>query len=90
MSSTLSWFLIAWAVVTGILVILLMYRSLIAMKEDDQIFLDPVESKLEAEQQELRARLSRITPYAKGLGFASGGLLVVSAGVWVYEALARF
>jgi hypothetical protein len=90
MSSTLSWFLIAWAVVTGMLVVLLMYRSLIAMKEDDQIFLDPAESKLEAEQRELRARLSRITPYTKGLGFVSGGLLIVSAGVWFYEALARF
>ena len=90
MSATLTWSLIAWGVVTGFLVLLLIYRSLIAMKEDDQLFLDPAESKLEAEQHELQARLVRIRPYAKSLGFASAGLLVFSAGVWVYEAITRF
>ncbi|HZT29562.1 MAG TPA: hypothetical protein VFA33_06765 [Bryobacteraceae bacterium] len=82
--------LVIWAVVTGIFTILMIYRSLLSMREDDQLFLDSAESKLEAEQQEILTRITRITPYTKGFGFASAGLLMVSAGIWVYEAMTRF
>jgi hypothetical protein len=90
MSQPLTWTLIAWGVVTGALVLILIYRSLISMKEDDQLFLDPAESKLQAEQQQILQQIRRIDPYAKGFGFASAGLLVASAGVFMYEALNRF
>lgn len=82
--------LIVWAVVTGIFTILVIYRSLISMKEDDQLFLTSTESKLEEEQREVLSKLARITPYAKGFGFASAGLLVISAGIWAYQAFTRF
>ena len=88
--SPLALSLIAWAVITTALIVLLMYRSLIAMREDDQLFLDPAESKLEEEQREVQARIARITPWAKGLGFASGALLIISAGMWIYQGWTRF
>ena len=90
MSQPLTWTLIAWGVVTGFLVLILIYRSLVSMKEDDQLFLDPAESKLQEEQQQILRKIHRIDPYAKGFGFASAGLLVASAGVFMYEALNRF
>jgi len=90
MSQTLSWSLIAWGGVTAVLVITMIYRSLVSMKEEDQLFLDPAESKLQAEQEEILHRIQRIDPYAKGLGVASAGLLLVSGGVFMYEALSRF
>ena len=90
MSQPLTWSLIAWSCVTAVLVAILIYRSLVSMKEDDQLFLDPAESKLQQEQQEILHRIRRIDPYAKGLGFASGGLLLVSGAVFMYEALSRF
>jgi hypothetical protein len=90
MSKPLTWTLIAWSVVTGVLVVILIYRSLISMKEDDQLFLDPAESKLQQEQEQIMLRIHRIDPYAKGFGFASAGLLLASAGVFMYEALMRF
>ena len=83
--STLTLVLILWGVVTGILAVLLIYRSLISMKEDDQLFLDSAEAGLEKEQIEVRRRLDRITPYTKILGAGSGVLLVAMAGLWVYE-----
>src|SRR5574338_210760 len=82
--------LILWAVITGIFVVLMIYRSLISMKEDDQLFLDAAESKLETEQQQILLRINRITPYTKGFGFASLGLLTVITAVWVYQGLSRF
>ena len=90
MSKPLTWTLIAWGAVTGVLVLIMIYRSLISMKEDDQLFLDPAESKLQEEQQQIQRRIHQIDPYAKGLGFASAGLLLASAGFFMYEALNRF
>jgi hypothetical protein len=90
MSQPLTWSLIAWSCVTAILVVTLIYRSLVSMKEDDQLFLDPAESKLQQEQEEILHRIQRIDQYAKGLGVASGGLLLLSGAVFMYEALSRF
>ena len=79
--------LITWGVVTGVLVVLLIYRSLISMKEDDQLFLSPGEARLEQEQREVISRLQRIAPYMKGLGIASVGLLAIMA---VYQGVTQF
>ena len=76
--------LILWGVVTAPLIVLLIYRSLISMKEDDQLFLDRAASNAEKEQQQIRQRLERLAPYTKILGATSGLLLVATAGLWVY------
>src|SRR5260370_23817 len=54
--------LISWAAITVVLAILLAYRTLIGMKEDDQLFLDPAESSLESEQRQLLTKLARVSP----------------------------
>jgi hypothetical protein len=87
--SALNVVLIVWGVVTGVLAILLIYRSTISMKEDDQLFLDSAQSNLEREQQEVRTRLRQITPFTTALGVTSGVLLVASAGLWVYEQFTK-
>ena len=85
--SPLNAMLIAWGAVTAVLVALLIYRSLLSMKEDDQLFLSAGEAKLEAEQRESITRLERITPYTKACGFASVALLVIMA---VYVGYTQF
>jgi len=87
--SPLTAILILWGVVTAILAVLLIYRSLISMREDDQLFLDAAQSNLQQEQVEVRARLDRITPYTKILGASSGVLLAAMAGLWVYEQFTK-
>ena len=78
--------LIVWGVITAVFVILMIYRSLLSMREEDQLFLDPAEAKQEAEQREIITRVQRITPYAKGFGLASLSLLVVTGALWFYQA----
>ena len=78
---------IVWGCITTVLVGLLIYRSLIGMKEDDQLFLDPAEAQLEAEQGMIRTRLERLSLYTKGVGFASLLLLILIAGIWVYRGI---
>jgi hypothetical protein len=88
--SSVMWLLFAWGAVTSAFVILMIYRSLVTMREDDQLFLDPQQTAMAAEQNEIQSKLKRIRPYARGLGFASAGLGVLTAGLWVYQALTRF
>ncbi len=79
--------LAVWGVITGALILLMIYRSVVGMKEDDQLFLSAAESHLEREQQEVLHSLKRTAPYVKLLGATSGVLLAIIAGVWVYQGL---
>ena len=80
---------IVWGVLTAILVILLIYRSTLTMREDDQLFLDQSESHMEKEQQELIARVQKVNVPVRILGGASGLLILIIAGMWIYEGLTR-
>lgn len=89
MSSTLTLLLIVWAGLTTLLVVLLIYRSTLSMHEDDQLFLNDSESHMQAEQTDVLRRLNRVTPAVRLLGAASGLLIVVIAGMWIWEGLSR-
>ena len=86
----LMWPLVAWGVLTGILVVLLIYRSTLVMHEDDQLFLDESESHMEREQIELMKKVDKITPVVKWLGALSGVMILAIAGVAIYQRLQQF
>ena len=86
----LNWVFVAWAVITTALVLVLIYRSTIAMKEEDQLFLDPAEKQLEKDQQQILRSLARLRPAIRVLVAGSGGLAVVMLGVVVYEVSKTF
>jgi hypothetical protein len=86
----LGWLFLAWGVVTGILALILIYRSVIAMKEDDQLFLGSNEQRFEQEQQLLQSRLNRLNPYVKALAAASAGLLLWMVGLVTYRVAMAF
>ncbi len=88
--SPMMWVLFAWGAVTAAFVLLMIYRSLITMREDDQLFLDSVQKAAAAEQQEIQSKLKRLGPYTTGLGVASACLGAGVVGLWVYEAMTRF
>jgi hypothetical protein len=87
--SPLMMLLIAWAGLTTVLVILLIYRSTLTMHEDDQLFLDEAESHMRDEQLENTRRMERVTPFVRLFGAASGVLILVIAGMWVYNGLTQ-
>ena len=76
-----------WGVLTGILVLLLIYRSTLAMHEDDQLFLNDAESHLQIEQTELQRRMNRIQPILRVLGAGSGLLMLVICGLWLWNGI---
>jgi hypothetical protein len=87
MMSMLMWPLIVWGVLTGVLVVLLIYRSTLTMHEDDQLFLEDSASGMAQEQAELMTKLNKVTPFVKWLGAASGALILVIAGLAIYQGL---
>jgi len=87
MSPTMMILLIAWAALTTVLVLLLIYRSTLSMHEDDQLFLDEAESHMRQEQEENLRRMNRVTPFVRLFGTASGLLILVIAGMWLYQGI---
>jgi succinate-acetate transporter protein len=79
--------LIVWGIVTAALVIMVIYRGTLSLHEDDQLFLGDSEAHLAKEQQDLVARLTRLTPIVRLLGITSGGLILVIAGLWIWRGL---
>ena len=85
--SLLTMLLIAWGILTTILVILLIYRSTLTMHEDFQLFLDDSESHMQKEQTELISKVNRITPFVRAFGALSGVLILVIAGLAIWQGL---
>lgn len=82
---TLTFFI--WAGLTVVLLALLIYRAIVGIHEEDQIFLDRAEAALEQENLKVVQRIARLDPIIKGLAIASGSLLVILVGVWLYRGL---
>jgi hypothetical protein len=87
MTPGLKWLLIAWGIVTGILLILLFYRSTLTRQEDDQLFIDESSASKATEQQQLIAKVNKINPLVKIVGATSGVMILIIAGWAVYLGL---
>lgn len=94
MESTLTgpifYLLIVWGIITGVFLVLLIWRSLLESHEDDQIFIDSAQDHMAREQRELVAKINTLSRPIMTSGIAAGGLLLVIAGLWVYQGLKHF
>ncbi len=86
-SNLLTYLLIAWGAVTVLFIGLLIWQSILSNKEDDQLFLDSAEEHMAREQREIVARIAKLSRPITTTGIASAALLLVMAGVWLYNGL---
>src|SRR6266550_1135578 len=84
--SPLLWLLTVWGVLTTILIVLLIYRSTLSMHEEEQLFLDESSSQMAQEHREVMKKVDKIKPLVRVFGAASGVLILVIAGIWVYQS----
>jgi hypothetical protein len=82
--------LIVWGIVTAILVCVLIYRSMLENREEDQIFLDAAAQSMANEQRALVARIEKLSRPITALIVASVVLLVAVAGLWIWQGLRSF
>jgi hypothetical protein len=90
METPLVYLLLVWGLITAALIALLTYRSFLESREDDQIFIGKGEEHIAAEQRDIIARVTRLGRPIKALSIASGGLLLVCVGAWLWNGLASF
>lgn len=79
--------LIVWGILTGILIILLIYKSTLTMHENDSIDLHETESQMHKDQTEVLNKMNKLTPLVKVLGALSGVMLLVIAGLFIFQGL---
>src|SRR5271163_478385 len=81
---------IAWAAITVVFMALMIWRTLLTSHEDDQIFLNKGEDYMAREQQELIRKITQLARPILTTGIASGGLLLLIVGMYVYQGLKNF
>jgi len=89
-SGPIFYLLIAWGIVFAVFLVLLLRRSLLESHEDDQLFIDSAEEHLAREQRELVGKISALSKPIMASGITAGVLLLVIAGLWLYEGLKNF
>jgi len=89
-SGPIYYLLIVWAVVTGIFLLLLVWRTLLTSHEGDQIFLDAAQEHMAREQREVVAKIMKLQKPITTTGITAGTLLLVIAGMWIYQGLKNF
>ena len=78
---------VVWGIFTAGLIILLIYRSTLTLHEEDQLYLDQASSHMQQEQTELLVKVNRLTVPVWVMGAGSGVLLLVLAGMFIYQGL---
>jgi len=71
-------------------IVLLIWRTLLTSHEEDQIFLDAAQEHMAREQRELVGKIMKLSKPIATTGIASGTLLLVMAGMWLYNGLKNF
>jgi len=90
LTGTMIYLLIAWGIVTAIFLALIAWRSVLSSHEDDQIFIDSAEEHMAKEQRELISKINMLSRPILTSGITSGVLLLVIAGIFVYQGLKNF
>jgi hypothetical protein len=90
MQNLLYGLLVFWGAITVALVVVMLYKSTLENREEDQIFLDAAGEHMAAEQRLIVQRIEKLHRPVMALMVASGALLAVIAGLWVYQGFQSF
>jgi hypothetical protein len=89
LTGSLLYVTVAWGIITGVLIALWFYRSILSSKEEgkDQLFLAGAEAKMADEVHDVAARLLRLSKPIIALSVLSAVLLLVIGVMWVQARL---
>jgi hypothetical protein len=84
------WLFVSWGIVTIALICMLIYRSVLSTREEDQIFLDAAGESMASEQRALVTRIEKLGRPITALIVISGILLAAIAGMWLWQGYKSF
>jgi hypothetical protein len=84
---TLTVVAVIFAVFAIPLIVLLIYKSMLTMHRDDQLFLDDASSHMHDEQTENLAKVNRLTIPVRVFTIGSGAFLLALVAIWLYQKL---
>jgi len=90
MQNLLYGLLVLWGVITAVLICVMIYKSTLETREEDQLFLDAAENHMAAEQRSIVQRIEKLRRPVTALMVVSGALLAVIAAIWVYQGFQNF
>ena len=76
---------VLWGIVIIPYFILFLYRSIVGMHEQDNLYLSDGEARLEAEQREIMKQITKLDVYSRKLGIAALGMTALLAGMWLFN-----
>ncbi|MBZ5694200.1 MAG: hypothetical protein LAN36_02435 [Acidobacteriia bacterium] len=82
--------LLTWGVITAVLICVMIYRSTLETREEDQIFLDAAGESMANEQRAIVTRIEKLGRPIAALMVVSGVLLAAIAGIWLYQGFRSF
>ena len=82
--------LVSWGVITALLILVLIYRSMLTNREEDQLFLDAAGDSMAQEQRVIVSRIEKLGRPITALTVLSGLLLLCVAGMWLYQGYRNF
>jgi hypothetical protein len=90
LTGPIMYLLIVWGIVTATFLALLLWRSILTTHEDDKLCIDAAGEHFAQEQRELIAKITRLSKPIATSGITAGALLLLIAGMWLYQGLKSF
>ena len=88
--SLLTWLLIGWAFFATIFVLLLIYRGVVGMGQEDQLFLTSAGRGFEAESATATARIAKLRPWLWSSGLVVAAFTLGAAAVFIQQTMQRW
>ena len=83
--------LVSWGVITALLIVVMIYRSMLTNREEDQLFLDAAGDSMAQEQRVIVSRIEKLGRPITALATVLSALLLLSAaGMWLYQGYRNF
>ncbi len=80
---------IVWVILTGVVIVLSFYRSMLGGKDKEQLFLSQPGQLIEREHEEVVRKEKKVGSILYALATVSAVLLLSIVGIWVWRGLLR-
>jgi hypothetical protein len=76
---------LVWGVVVVLYFVFFLYRSIIGLHEEDNLYLSAGEARMEAEQRQVMKQITKLDTYSHKIGIVALAMTVILAVMWGYS-----